>query len=332
MTKNRVATFVFGAALCAAAGPAVAGDGTNLTSMIAADTQMVMVFDVADSRDSTLLQKGYQKLLATQPDAQKKLTEIGIDPMKDIDTILFAGGGVAKIDDFDDAKSMVLIIEGRLPKGKLALMPNAKKALYQGVEIWTKDETDAAFVGDRLFFSKKGKMKGAIDIALGKGKGKGNNVALAKKAAKLRDAIKSTDTAADLWMTVLIPDKDKKNMAKDGVTAESVGGGVNFTADLGMFLRVVSNNEEGAKKAVGMIQAQLGQLTGAMQQMGLTKAAKSLSVSQDKATIKFALTLTEAEINSLMALAGVAQGSAPTAPPATPPAKGGTLQPMKKTP
>lgn len=331
MSKNRLAlsSIAFGAALLGAASPALAGDGTNLYPMISADTQILVVFDVADARDSTLLQKGFQKMLDMQPDAKTKLAEIGIDPMKDIDTLAFAGGGVKSFDDMDTSKSMLIVIEGRLPKAKLATLPDAKKSTYKGVEIYSKDDTDAAFVGDRLFFTKKGAMKGQIDLAQGKAKGK--SIAGSAKAKALKTALATTDTSADLWMVVVIPEENKKDMSQAGVVANSVSAGVNFTADMAIALRVDSNSEDGAQKAVDMIQGQLGQVTGPMSQMGLGKAAKSIRVSRDKAAIKMAITLTEAEINSLVAMAGMFGGGGQAAP-APGPTQGKPAPAPKATP
>ena len=324
MTKQHLAlcSVAVGAALMATATPALAGDGTNLYPMLSADTQILMVFDVADSRDSVLLQKGFQKLLDMQPDAKAKMTEIGIDPMKDVDTIAFAGGGVKDFEDMDASKSMTIVIEGRLPKDKLSSIPSATKSTYKGVAIFSKDETDAAFVGDRLFFTKKGAMKAQIDLAQGKAKGK--SIAGSAKAKALKAALATADTTADLWMVVVVPEKNKKDMTETGLVANSVSGAINFTANLAVALRIDSNNEEGAKKAVEMIQGQLGQLTAGLGQIGLSKAAKSITVVQEKAAIKMGITLTEAEINSLFGMAqmfagGGGGGAAPAPAPAPAP-------------
>lgn len=320
MSKKRLAlsSIAFGAVMFAAATPALAGDGTNLYPMISADTQILVVFDVADARDSTLLQKGFQKMLDTQPDARAKLAEIGIDPMKDIDTLAFAGGGVKNFDDMDDSKSMVIVIEGRMQKDKLDKITGAVKSAYKGVTVYSKEDTDAAFIGDRLFFTKKGKMKAQIDLAQGRAKGK--SIAGSAKAKALKTALASTDTTADLWMVVLVPEENKKDMSTAGVIANSVSAGINFTADMAIALRVDSNSEDGAQKAVDMIQGSLGQVTAPMGQMGLAKAAKSIRVSRDKAAIKMAITLTEAEINSLIAMAGMFGGGGGAAAPAPAPA------------
>lgn len=318
MIKHRsLALTAFGLALCAAASPALAGDGTNLYGMFSQDTQMVMVFDVADSRDSTLLQKGFDKLLAMQPDAKAKLTELGINPLKDLDTIALAAGGMKDFDDMDDAKSFVMIIEGRLPKDKLDSLSGSVKSTYKGVTIYTREDTDAAFVGDRLFFTKKSKMKAQIDLAQGKAAGK--SLAKSGKGKAMRTALATTDTTADLWFVVLVPDKAKKDMKADGIIANSVSAGANFTADLALKARIDSNSEAGAQKAVAAIQAQLGQVTAGMQQFGLAKAAKSLTVTQDKAAINMSVYLTEAEINSIMALAGGMMGAGGGAAPGTAP-------------
>jgi hypothetical protein len=311
-----LALSAFGLVLCAAASPALAGDGTNLTTMMSQDTQMVMVFDVADSRDSTLLQKGFDKLLAMQPDAKQKLTELGINPMKDLDTVALAAGGMKDFDSMDDAKSFVMIIEGRLPKDKLDTMAGATKSTYKGVTIYTREDTDAAFVGDRLFFTKKNKMKPQIDLAQGKASGK--SLAKSGKGKAMRAALATTDTTADLWFVVLIPDKAKKDMKADGIVANSVSAGANFTADLALKARIDSNSEDGAKKAVAAIQAQMGQVTAGMQQFGLTKAAKSLTVTQDKAAIMMSVYLTETEINSIFSLVGGMMGGGGAKPGTAP--------------
>ena len=292
-----------GTCLVATAAPAHAGDGTDLLKFAPENSQMVLVFDMADSRDSVLLQKGFQKLLDTSADAKAKLAEIGVDPMKDIDTVMFAGGGASEM-EMDKVKNVTIVVEGRLPKDKLASIPNVKTAVYNGVTIYTNADTDAAFIGDRLFFAKKGAMKLTIDIALNKGKGKGKNVAMSKKAKALRDAVAATDTTADFWATVLIPAKDQKDMkAKQGMVAKTVSAGFNFTADLGIAFKLGTDSATSAAKALAMIQGQLPQITSGLSQFGLSKAAKSLTVTQDAAAVNIAVTMTEAELMSLVKLA-----------------------------
>ncbi|HUQ08444.1 MAG TPA: hypothetical protein VM261_38400 [Kofleriaceae bacterium] len=316
--SRSLAFAVAAAALFMTAAPAHAGDGKDLLTFVPENSQMVLVFDVADSRDSALLQKGFQKLIDTNADAKAKLAELGLDPMKDLDTVLFAGGGADGF-DVDKVKDVMIIIEGRLPKDKLATIPSAKASTYAGVTIYTNADTDAAFIGDRLFFTKKGKMKGAIDIAQNKGKGKGKNAAVSKKAKALRDAIGTTDTSADFWAAIIVPAKNQKEMKKDqGMIAKTVAVEFNFTADLAMNLEVGTDTADSAAKAVAMVQSQLPQLTSGLSQFGLSKAAKSVMVKQDAATFSISATLTQAELMSLVALAQQFGGGG-ASPPGTAP-------------
>src|SRR5687768_7164691 len=97
---SKLALCVLGAVV-ATASPALAGDGTHLLPLLPDDTQLVMAIDVADARDSSLLLKSYDKLLAASPAAKTKLAELGLDPLKDLDTILFAAGGHESLDAMD---------------------------------------------------------------------------------------------------------------------------------------------------------------------------------------------------------------------------------------
>jgi len=304
--------------LVATAAPAYAGDGIDLLKFAPETSQMVLVFDLNDARDSALLQKGFSTLLDTSADAKTKLAQLGLDPMKDIDTVLFAGGSATDM-SMDKAKDVLIIVEGRLPKDKISTVPNAVKSTYQGIAIYTSSDTDAAFIGDRLFFTKKGKMKATIDIALNKGKGKGKNVAVSKKAKALRDAIAATDTAADLWAAVLVPAKEQKDMqAKQGMVAKTVSAGFNFSADLAMTLKLGTDGAASATKAVEMIQAMLPQAVSGMGQFGLSKAAKSLTVKQDLASVNIAIKLTEAELMSMVKLVQQFSGGASGSPAMNP--------------
>ena len=303
-------------ALVAAQGLAVAGNGADLIKQVPETSQMVLVIDMAEARDSPLLLKYYQKLLDAQPDAQAKLASIGLDPIKDIDTVFLAGGGTTELAMMKDSKDIVLIIEGRLPKDRFQTIPGMVKSKHQGIEIWAKDDTEAAFVGGRLFFAKKGKMPGAIDVALGKGGGRGKNAGSSAKAKKLRAAIAQTNTKSDAWMVVLIPDKDKTTMKQSGMEVDSLTMALKFTADIAASLRLNAKDDATAAKAVGMIQPLLPQLTGGLKQMGLGKVATSITVAQDKAAIMMTGVLTDGELNTLIALAG--GGSAAPAPAPAP--------------
>ncbi len=302
MSKTTLALCLCGAALVATSAPAHAGDGTALLKFAPEASQMVIVFDVADARDSTLLQKGYTALLAAKPDAKAKMAAIGIDPMKDIDTVMIAGGAADSL-DMDKVKNMVVVVEGRVPADKLAKLPDVKTSTYGGVTIYATKDSEAAIIDGRLFFVMSGQMKGEIDIAQNKGKGKGHNLAVSAKGKALREAIAATDTTQDMWATVLVPKKSQSNPQVPGLVAKTVAFGMNFTADLSLAIKVGTNSADSAKKTVAMIQGQLPQAIQGMSQFGLGAAAKSILVVQDAAFVKLGVTVTQAEVMSIMALA-----------------------------
>jgi len=302
-------------ALCAVMavhGVAVAGNGSALMKQIPDSTQIVIVFDVAEARDSPLVIANFQKMLDSNPDAGAKLATFGIDPMKDIDTVMFAGGGVTELSMMKEASQMLLIVEGRIPK---KAMDNAAvtKTKHRGVEIFTKDETDAAFVGKNVFFTRKGQMQAAIDVALGKAK----NAATSPKAKALRTAIAATDTKNDVWLVVAIPDKDKTQMAQSGLAMDSMAITVKLAADLAAVLRINAPTDADAAKGHSLLQTVMPTLKSSMGGIGLTKAAGTLTLTQDKAAVQIAGTVSEGELAALMAMAGGAPPPAPT--PATPP-------------
>ena len=87
-------------------------------------------------------------------------------------------------------------------------------------------------------------------------------------------------------------------------------------------LKVGTNSADAAKKTVAMVQGQLAQVTAPMAQFGLAAAAKSITVTQDAAFVKMGVTVTEAELNTIMTMAkgmmGGMGGSTSPAKPAKP--------------
>jgi hypothetical protein len=189
---------------------------------------------------------------------------------------------------------------------------------HQGIAIKTKDDTEAALVKGRLFFTKAGQMQNAIDIALGKGSGKGKNAASSKTAKPLRDTIAKADTKSDLWMVVSVPDADRKNFSQNGLAVEFVTAGMNFTADVAISLKIGSDSPASAEKTVNLLNTLMPQVKTQLNTMGLSKAATSLAVAQDKAIVKATAVLTGAEIGTLTSLVGMmSSAGAGTPPPST---------------
>lgn len=318
-------------ALVAASGQAFAGNGTDLLKQVPETTQIMMAFDASEARDSSLVEANFKKLLDSTPDAKAKLAQFGIDPMKDIDTLIFAGGGISELSTMKDTAQMVFIVEGRIPR-KMVDAEAITRSKHRGVEILSKEDTDAAFIGQRLFFTKKGGMPAAIDVALGKGKVK--NAAQSPKAKKLREAIAATNTKTDVWMVIVIPDKDKVTMTQSGLSVESMSVAVKLAADLAAVVKLHAISEAEAAKGVSLFQTILPTLKSSMGGIGLTHAASTLTLTQVKAAVQVEGTLTATELNALIAMASGAP--APVAAPARPmpvtPKSGGLGGGMKPAP
>jgi hypothetical protein len=312
MLKHLAVPALCALALVAARGQAIAGNGTDLLKHVPESTQIVMVFDVSEARDSALVEANYKKLLDSTPDAAAKLAQFGIDPIKDIDTLMFAGGGVTEMAEMKDATQMVFIVEGRLPR-QMVDAAAVTRSKHRGIEILSREDTDAAFIGKRLFFTKKGAMPGAIDVALGKGKIK--SVAKSPKAKQLRAAIASTRTKSDVWVVIMIPDKDKTTMTQSGLSVDSMTVAVKLSSNVDAIVRLNAASDADAAKGVSMLQTVMPMLTQAMDGVGLRSAGASLTLTQDKSAIQVAGTLSAAEINTLVAMAS---GAPPPAPPAKP--------------
>lgn len=300
-------------ALVASSGIAVAGNGADLLKSVPETTQIVMVFDVAEARDSSLVESNFKKLLDSTPDAAAKLAQFGIDPMKDIDTLMFAGGGVTELSEMKHVSQMVFIVEGRLPKTMVDAAA-ISRAKYRGIEVLSREDTDAAFVGQRLYFTKKGMMNAAIDVALGKGKIK--NAAQSPRAKLLRTAIASTNTKSDVWMVILIPDKDKATMTQSGLSIDSMSVAIKLAADLNAIVRLNAPSDAEAAKGVSLFNTFMPTLKSSMGGIGLQQSAKTLTLTQDKAAIQVSGTLSARELSSLIAMAqGVPAAAAPPAKP-----------------
>ncbi|MBA3455342.1 MAG: hypothetical protein H0T42_19780, partial [Deltaproteobacteria bacterium] len=263
----------------------------------------------AEARDSSLVEANFKKLLEPPPDAAAKLAQFGIDPMRDIDTLMFAGGGITELAEMKDVSQMVFIVEGRLPR-KMVDAAALSRSKHRGVEILSREDTDAAFIGQRLFFTKKGGMPEAIDVALGKSKVK--SVAQSAKAKPLRTVIAGTNIKSDVWMVVMIPDKDKTTMTQSGLTVDSMSASIKLAANLDAVVRLNAASDAEAAKGVSLFQTILPTLKSSMGGIGLQQSASSLTLTQDKAAIQVAGRLSAGELTSLIAMAS---GAPPPPPP-----------------
>lgn len=328
---------VCAAVISATSGVAVAGNGTNLTKYVADTTQAVMVLDVAGAKSAKLVKDSVNKLLDAQPDARAKLDEIGLEPLRDIDTIMVAFGAFDEVTNMGDS-SAVMIVEGRLPKdGLVKIRAKATStAMVNGVEVFTKNDGEVALIDGKLFFAKKGLSD---IIALAKGKSKAN-LASGGAGKAMRDTIKRASTKMHAWGAIVLPAKDREKTVAAQLPVDAVSFAFKFSSDLEGYVRLDTPSADSAAASVTTLNGYLPQAKMFMGGMGLDVAAGTIVLAQDKASINASIKLTQTELKTLFALAlkNSGGGSAPptkSAPPQTGPTKpqppngglGGTTKP-----
>ncbi len=323
-------------AVCAAlvgatSSVADAGNGTNLTKYVADTTQVVMVLDVSAGKKAQLVKDSFSKLLDSQPDARAKLDEIGLDPLRDIDTVMISFGGFDELTNMKDNATMVMIVEGRMPKDAMAKIKSKAEATAtkDGVEFYTRDDTEVAVIGGRIFFTKTGHMGDVISLAKGKSKA---TLASGAKGKGLREAIKRASTKAHLWGAIVLPEKDRAKTVAAQLPVDAVSFGFKFSSDLEGSIRLETPSPTSAEASLKTLNSALPQVQMMMGGIGLDVAAKTIVLAQDKAAINASIKVTQTELKALFAMAMAKSGGqpAPTTPKSTTPAPSGGLG-SKKT-
>ncbi len=297
---------------------AVAGNGTNLTKYVADTTQVVLVLDVAAAKSSTLVKDSFTKLLDTQPDARAKMDEIGLDPLRDIDTVMISFGGFDEITNIGDNSSMVIIVEGRLPKDALAKIKASTKTTQNGVDIFSKDDTEGAVIDGKLFFAKKGHMGEVISLAKGKSKA---NLASGGGGKQLRETMKRASTKSHMWGAINLPQKDRDKTVAAQMPLDSMSFGFKFSSDLEGGLRLETPSPTSAESTTKALTGALPQVKMMMGGIGLDVAANTIALAQDKAAVTATIKVSQTELKALFALAMAKKGGS-----------GGGAQPSPKDP
>ena len=298
---------------------AIAGDGTNLTKYVADTTSMMLVLDVAGSKNTAVVKEGVAKLLETQQDAKAKLDEVGVDPLRDIDTVAITAGGFSQIENINDSRSMVMIFEGRVPKTASSRLKDSVKTTKDGIDIYTKDDSEIALIDGRLFIAQKGNMAGVIALAKGKSRA---SLAASPKAKEMRDTLKTAPINSHLWGAILLPKADRDKTVASQMPLNAASFGFRFSSDLEGALRLETPSVTSAEGTLTLLTGALPQVKMMMGGIGLGTAAGTLAVAQDKSAVTASIKVTQTELKSLLALAtGQKGGGAPPAAKTPPPPK-----------
>lgn len=305
---------VCAALVMATTSVAVAGNGTNLTRYVADSTQVVVVLDITKAKKSKLVKDSFNKLLDAQPDARAQLDAIGLDLLRDIDTVMLAAGGFTEITSMDSS-SAVVILEGRWPKDVVAKLKAESKTKEQGVDIFADNDTEGALIDNKLFFTRPGQMKGVIALAKGTSKA---NLATGAAGKELRETIKAASTKSHAWGAVVLTQKDRDKTSAAMMPINAVSFGFKMASDVEGGIRLETPSAESAENTAKLLVGALPQVKMMMGGIGLDVAANTIQVAQDKSAINATVKVSQTELKTLFTLAQSRKGAGASPGPKDP--------------
>jgi len=244
------------AALCAA--PALA-QGPTLDPLVPADAEIVVTVNVRQMLDSPLVKKHALKemkeALKKNEQANQTMKAIGLDPFKDVNTVVIAGGGgtaankvlVVVRGNFDPEKIQTAAAEeAKKNPDKLKILKEGDTRLY---EIQAEGKPAYAAFADKGTLVVSPSKPYALKAVQNAGKR-----AAAKPNKGLAQALSKVNGKESVWLAVVITDEMKKQLEKSPMTAnigpklESVTGGVNVTDGLKANILVHTTDATAAKE------------------------------------------------------------------------------------
>jgi len=273
-----------------------------------ADAEAVVVFNVKSLLSSKLVKDNDLIKLAKDAmpaDATKHLEVLGLDPFRDLDSIVFTGQGdpskggkfLILVNGSFDAKKLTAAIE---KEPKITTHKVAGTAVFElpdqsGVPVYAaiSDTKQLVFSNDKEF---------TAECATGKGLGKPNKA--------LAEALKKLTGKETLALTVVVTDEMKKLVPANEQTkpllkaVNAVTGGVTVTDNVELILRGHAADADGADTIKGALSVlKLGAMFGLARQKGLPPGTKALveaiKVEGDKSSAWLSLKLTPELIKEL---------------------------------
>jgi hypothetical protein len=279
-----------------------AGDGSKLLRYLPADAEVVAVIDVAGARRKPLVKEWASQAGDGWKD---KAVAAGIDPLRDIDTVLVAAALTG------DDKFRLAILEGRFAADAPRRFGEGRREQKHGkVSYWVDAETGAALVGKRLVVAPIAAMPAAIDLVSGKA-----TAPRLAKAAPLRAVIAVTDTRHHLWVASIFAGELRQKAADLAADAVGFALGASIGRGLGLEARLLYASEASATTSADQVRAALPQATSALAAVGFSAAVSSLSIDREGNAVRVTASMTADELSMLRGLLDL--GSA--APAATGP-------------
>jgi hypothetical protein len=250
-------------ALAALLALPAAAEAPKLDPLVPADAEMVVVFNVRQLFESPLVKKYGLKDLK---DALKKneqvgqlLTAAGVDPFKDVTSVVLAG----KPSPAND--KMLVVVRGNFDPEKI-------HKVAVGIAEKKPGELKITKEGDRQVYETKAEGKPAYATFADKGTlivspskeytletAKNAGKAAARPSKELTQAVAKVSDKDALWLALVITDEMKQAMAKNPQTAaiapklEAVTGSLTVTDDLKASVLIHTTDPKAAAELRKMI-------------------------------------------------------------------------------
>jgi hypothetical protein len=293
------------AALCLV-GFSRAADADKLTP---ADAEVVVSINVRQLLDSELFKKyGKDEALKSLKDekTQKLLSAVGLDPLKDVDSVLITAAGAT-------APKALIVAHGHFDVEKirnaaekyadgkpeeLKITKSEGLTIYEGINADSKQSVFAHFVGDGktlLASTDKAYLMQAIKSPSG-GPSKQMQAAMSKLGGK-----------ESVWIAAVITDEMKKQIASNPQTKdladklEAVTGSIAIATDVTTSLIVHTTDAKSAgdvKKMLNQIKPLLTLMAQSNEQAGpvIGEIVDNLKITTDQNSVKITLKVTEEQI------------------------------------
>jgi hypothetical protein len=263
-----------------------AGDGSKLLRYLPADAEMVAVIDVAGARRKPLV----KEWASEAGDGWKgKAAAAGIDPLKDVDTVLVAAA-------FTGAdKFRLAIVEGRFAADAPSRLGEGRREQKHGkVSYWVDDETGAVLIGKRLVVAPVAAMPAVIELMSGKA-----TAPRLGKAAPLRAVIAATDTRHHVWVASVFAGELRQKAADLAADAVGFALGASIGKGLGLEARLLYASEASATTSADQVRAALPQATAALAAFGFSSAVASVSIDREGNAVRVTASMTADELAML---------------------------------
>jgi hypothetical protein len=194
----------------------------------------------------------------------------------------------------------------------VAAAPGAQAARYRGVAYWTYGDKPVALalVKQRLVCARPTRIEAMIDVALGKRPG----AARSRQAAPLRAVIAATDIRQDLWAAIVVPPAQADAARQAGFELVGVSVGATLSDRLAIEVKALTATEASAQVLDDQLAGVLPKVTQGLSGIGLDGAAGTVQIDRDGANVRATISLTEAEIRTVVDVVGGAIGMAFGAP------------------